>query len=68
MHTSRRTFLGVASAWLAAAAVPRSVGAADLGPGAHALGLDQHKLWYLNNGRNEKLTDFGGKVIEKVFA
>ena len=34
----------------------------------HALGLDQHQLWYLHNGRHEKLTDFGGKVIEKVFA
>lgn len=34
----------------------------------HALGLDQHKLWYLHNGRHEKLTDFGGKVIDKVFA
>jgi hypothetical protein len=33
----------------------------------HALGLDQHKLWYLHNGRHEKLTDFGGRVIEKVF-
>jgi hypothetical protein len=33
-----------------------------------ALGLDQNQLWYLHNGRNEKLTDFGGKVIEKVFA
>jgi hypothetical protein len=33
-----------------------------------ALGLDQHRLWYLHNGRHEKLTDFGGKVIEKVFA
>ncbi|MCC6538847.1 MAG: DUF1501 domain-containing protein [Bryobacterales bacterium] len=32
-----------------------------------AMGLDQHKLWYLHNGRHEKLTDFGGKVIEKVF-
>ena len=31
------------------------------------LGLDQNRLWYLHNGRNEKLTDFGGKVIEKVF-
>jgi hypothetical protein len=28
------------------------------------LGLDQHKLWYLHNGRHEKLTDFGGKIIE----
>lgn len=34
----------------------------------HALGLDQNRLWYLHNGRHEKLTDFGGKVIEKVFA
>jgi hypothetical protein len=33
----------------------------------HMLGLDQNQLWYLHNGRNEKLTDFGGKVIEKVF-
>ena len=33
----------------------------------HALGLDQHKLWYLNNGRQEKLTDFGGQVISQVF-
>lgn len=32
------------------------------------LGLDQNRLWYLNNGRNEKLTDFGGTVIEKVLA
>jgi uncharacterized protein (DUF1501 family) len=34
----------------------------------HLLGLDQHKLWYLHNGRHEKLTDFGGKVIAKVVA
>jgi hypothetical protein len=33
----------------------------------HLMGLDQHKLWYLHNGRHEKLTDFGGKVIEPVF-
>jgi hypothetical protein len=33
----------------------------------HALGLDQHKLWYLHNGRHEKLTDFGGSVISRVF-
>ena len=33
----------------------------------HALGLDQNQLWYLNNGRQEKLTDFGGNVIKKVF-
>ncbi len=34
----------------------------------HALGLDQNQLWYLHNGRNEKLTDFGGNVIKEVFA
>jgi hypothetical protein len=34
----------------------------------HALGLEQNQLWYLHNGRNEKLTDFGGNVITKVFA
>jgi hypothetical protein len=33
----------------------------------HALGLDQHRLWYLHNGRHEKLTDFGGRVIRQVF-
>jgi uncharacterized protein (DUF1501 family) len=34
----------------------------------HALGIDQHKLWYLHNGRHEKLTDFGGNVIQRVFS
>jgi hypothetical protein len=34
----------------------------------HALGLDQHQLWYLHNGRHEKLTDFGGQVMREVFA
>lgn len=34
----------------------------------HLLGLDQNKLFYLHNGRNEKLTDFGGNVIPKVFS
>jgi hypothetical protein len=34
----------------------------------HALGLDQNRLWYLHNGRHEKLTDFGGRVIGKIFA
>ena len=33
----------------------------------HALGLEQNKLWYLHNGRHEKLTDFGGTVIREVF-
>jgi hypothetical protein len=32
----------------------------------HLLGMEQHKLWYLHNGRHEKLTDFGGNVIEGV--
>ena len=32
-----------------------------------ALGLHQDRLWYLHNGRHEKLTDFGGTVIESVF-
>lgn len=33
----------------------------------HMLGLDQNQLWYLHNGRNEKLTDFGGTAIQKVW-
>jgi uncharacterized protein (DUF1501 family) len=33
----------------------------------HALGMDQTKLWYLHNGRHEKLTDFGGNVIKQLF-
>jgi uncharacterized protein (DUF1501 family) len=33
----------------------------------HALGMEQNRLWYLHNGRHEKLTDFGGSVIKKVF-
>ena len=32
------------------------------------LGLDQMKLTYLHNGRNERLTDFGGRVIEQLIA
>ena len=32
------------------------------------LGLDQMKLTYLHNGRNERLTDFGGRVIEQITA
>jgi hypothetical protein len=32
-----------------------------------ACGLEQNRLWYLHNGRQEKLTDFGGKVIQQVF-
>ena len=33
----------------------------------HALGLHQERLWYLHNGRHEKLTDFGGTVIGQMF-
>lgn len=32
------------------------------------LGLDQMKLTYLHNGRFERLTDFGGNVIEQVLS
>jgi hypothetical protein len=34
----------------------------------HLLGLDQNQLWFLHNGRNEKLTDFGGSVIKEMLA
>ncbi|MGE0104274.1 MAG: DUF1501 domain-containing protein [Blastocatellales bacterium] len=43
---------------------PRDIHASML----HLLGLDQMKLTYLHNGRNERLTDFGGNVIEKLMA
>lgn len=32
------------------------------------LGLDQMKLTYLHNGRFERLTDFGGNIIEQVLS
>ncbi|MEE3373374.1 MAG: DUF1501 domain-containing protein [Planctomycetota bacterium] len=32
----------------------------------HLLGLDQDRLEYLHGGRFEKLTDFGGRVIEEI--
>ena len=32
----------------------------------HLLGLDQNRLWFLHNGRNEKLTDFGGNIITEM--
>jgi len=32
----------------------------------HLLGLDQMKLTYLHNGRFERLTDFGGEVINQI--
>ena len=52
MRTSRRTFLGVASAWLAASTFVRSAGADDLGPGSHPLGIDHERdgLLYLPRG------------------
>ncbi|MFN0083770.1 MAG: DUF1501 domain-containing protein [Blastocatellia bacterium] len=34
----------------------------------HLLGLDQMKLTFLHNGRNERLTDFGGNLIEPLIA
>jgi hypothetical protein len=41
---------------------PRDIHATIL----HLLGLDQMKLTFLHNGRNERLTDFGGRVIERL--
>jgi hypothetical protein len=32
----------------------------------HLLGLEQMKLTYLHNGRDERLTDFGGRVIDQL--
>jgi hypothetical protein len=32
------------------------------------MGLDQNRLWFLHNGRNEKLTDFGGNAITEMLA
>jgi hypothetical protein len=34
----------------------------------HLLGLDHKQLTYFHNGRNERLTENGGKVIEDVLA
>ena len=34
----------------------------------HLLGLEQERLTFLHNGRNEKLTDFGGSVIREMVA
>lgn len=41
---------------------PRDIHATIL----HLLGLDQMRLTFLHNGRYERLTDFGGKVIDKI--
>ena len=32
----------------------------------HLLGLDSMRLTYLHNGRHERLTDFGGRVIDQI--
>jgi hypothetical protein len=34
----------------------------------HALGIDQHRLFYRHNNRNELVTVNGGNVIRDVFA
>jgi len=41
---------------------PRDIHATIL----NLLGLDQMKLTFLHNGRNERLTDFGGNVIKQM--
>jgi uncharacterized protein DUF1501 len=33
----------------------------------HLLGLEQNRVWYLHNGRQEKLTDFGGTPIARIW-
>lgn len=43
---------------------PRDIHATML----HLLGLDQMKLTYLHNGRFERLTDFGGQVIDQLIS
>jgi hypothetical protein len=43
---------------------PRDIHATIL----HLLGMDQMRLTYLHNGRHERLTDFGGSLIEQVYA
>jgi len=32
------------------------------------MGLDQHRLTFLNQGRLKKLTDIGGRVITEIMA
>jgi uncharacterized protein (DUF1501 family) len=34
----------------------------------HALGIDQHRLYYLHNNRKELVTVNGGQVVKEVFA
>ena len=52
MPTSRRTFLGFGASALASLAFPRATRAADLGPGAHPLGLDHERDGLLYLPRN----------------
>ncbi len=34
----------------------------------HALGIDQHKLFFMHKNRKQIVTDFGGEVIREAFA
>ncbi|MBO24803.1 MAG: hypothetical protein CMO65_06345, partial [Verrucomicrobiales bacterium] len=34
----------------------------------HALGIDHENLTYFHNGRDERLTDVGGRVVTEIFA
>ena len=34
----------------------------------HAMGLDHERLTYLHNGRDERATVNGGRVVERLFA
>jgi Protein of unknown function (DUF1501) len=43
---------------------PRDINATIL----HLMGLDQWKLTFKHNGRDERLTDFGGNVIQQIVA
>ncbi len=43
---------------------PRDINATIL----HLMGLDQWKLTFKHNGRDERLTDFGGNVIQPILA
>ncbi len=48
--------------------VERPISPADLHATLlHALGIDQHKLYYLHNNRKEIATVLGGEVIREVF-
>ncbi|HAH43445.1 MAG TPA: DUF1501 domain-containing protein, partial [Planctomycetaceae bacterium] len=48
--------------------VERPVSPADLHATLlHALGLDQHKLFYRHNNRKEIATVLGGEVVSEVF-